>query len=59
MDEDLEVLIAAEFKSIGYRAHTGDIGALADSLRAQAAEYGEIGIMAACIGYATAKGMRW
>jgi hypothetical protein len=58
-DENLETLCADEFKALGFMARSSDVAAIADALRAQGAEYGEVGIMAACVGYAAAKGLRF
>lgn len=57
--EDLDVLVAEEFERIGFMCKPRDVANLADALRAQACEYGEIGIMAACVGYASAKGAKF
>lgn len=59
MEDNYEDLVREEFNRIGYNARGSDIASLSDSLRAQSCEFGEIGIMAACVGYATAKGLRF
>ena len=52
--EDLYSMIAEEFERLGFRTHARDINKLALALEEQDAEYGEVGIMAACVGYIAA-----
>ncbi len=60
-NEDLSILISEEFARIGFMAKPRDVAALTDALVAQGADYtgNEIALMAACAGYASAKGARF
>jgi len=58
---DLASEIGEEFLRIGFNARPSDVAVLTDALDAQGADYegNEIAIMAACVGYAAARGARF
>lgn len=52
---DTSIRIVQEFRILGFKAHTSDVIKLSDALEAQACEYDDIAVMAACLGYVLGK----